>query len=406
MGLKATMVIPSYWAREENMGPKDSDVVYDHPIPLNQEGTLKRAIESINILKERDFNLVILAIANAKDIEERVEKKVAQIISSIQTDIPIYLFSHSQLRKVHELLKMGEEENFKEVLNLHGYSPIRNMCLFLPHVLDSDIAVLIDDDEVFEDPYFMNKAKEFIGQKLKTDFIGAVAGYYLQPDGDWHLKAERKPWMEFWDKTDRMNEAFEKIIDSKPRLKETPFVFGGNMIVHKDIFTRIPFDPNMTRGEDIDFLINMKMFGYKFFLDNTLSIKHLPPPKPHPIWKQLREDIYRFVFEREKLRNQETRDGMTHVSPEELDPYPGAFLKDDLEDKISRACRALANHYRQEGTEEDVEETLKNITIARSDAVPKENAFHHLIHIKNQWEQLMTITSDKGLKSRLRKVFV
>ena len=106
MGLKATMVIPSYWAREENMGPKDSDVVYDHPIPLNQEGTLKRAIESINILEERDFNLVILAIANAKDIEERVEKKVARIISSIQTDVPIYLFGHSQLRRVHELLKI------------------------------------------------------------------------------------------------------------------------------------------------------------------------------------------------------------------------------------------------------------------------------------------------------------
>ena len=67
------------------------------------------------------------------------------------------------------------------------------------------------------------------------------------------------------------------------------------MVVHREVFTHIPFDPNITRGEDIDFLINVRMFGYKFFLDNTLSIKHLPPPKPHQVWKQQRQDIYRFV---------------------------------------------------------------------------------------------------------------
>jgi len=78
----------------------------------------------------------------------------------------------------------------------------------------------------------------------------------------------------------------------------------------------------------------MRMFNYKFCLDNTLSIKHLPPPKPHPVWKQMREDIYRFTFEREKIRCQKRLKGMHYVTPEELDPYPGAFLKDDLEEKI------------------------------------------------------------------------
>ena len=48
--MKITMVIPSYWARESAAGGKEGDAVYDHPTPLDSEGTLLRAIESTGIL--------------------------------------------------------------------------------------------------------------------------------------------------------------------------------------------------------------------------------------------------------------------------------------------------------------------------------------------------------------------
>ena len=51
-----------------------------------------------------------------------------------------------------------------------------------------------------------------------------------------------------------MNEAFDKIIGTEPRLKETPFAFGGNMVIHQNLFTAVPFDPKISRGEDMDFL--------------------------------------------------------------------------------------------------------------------------------------------------------
>jgi hypothetical protein len=400
--MKTTMVIPSYWACEHALGTRDTDAIYDHPTPLDEEGTLKRTLESLSILEDKDFNLVVIAVANAKDIAKKVEDKVSEIISSVSFDIPVYLFSHSHLRRVHKALKLADAECFCQCLHLRGYSNIRNLCLFLPHLLGSDIAVLIDDDEVFEDPTFISKAREFIGGTLDGEFIGAVAGYYLQPDGDWLVKREKTEWTKYWDKIDRMNEAFEQIIGRSPRLKETPFVFGGNMIVHKEIFTRIPFDPNVTRGEDIDFLINMKMFGNKFFLDNTLSIKHLPPPKSHPTWKQLREDIYRFIFERAKLRDQDAAvEGMVHVSAEELSPYPGAFLKDDLEEKITRSCMILADYYRAEGKESDRVETLRNIDITMGDALPAENAFHQLLNIQKLWEEMMDLSSREEIKQSL-----
>jgi len=273
-------------------------------------------------------------------------------------------------------------------------------------LLGSLVAVLIDDDEVFEDPTFMAKAHEHIGTTLDGDFVGAVAGYYLQPGGDWVLKGKQKPWMEHWDKLDRMNEAFELIIGRGPRLKETPFVFGGNMVIHAEVFKHIPFDPNVTRGEDIDFLINMKMFGYRFFLDNTLFIKHLPPAKSHPVWKQLREDVCRFVRERAKLRNQEPTENMVCVSADELDPYPGAFLKDNLEDKITKACRILADRYRAEGNEADAANALKNIDLARVEAHSKKNLFRQLFLTKRLWEEMMEFTERRDIQKRLREVLV
>jgi len=41
--MKVTMVIPSYWARESGVGWKEGDAIYDHPSPLDSEGTLLRA---------------------------------------------------------------------------------------------------------------------------------------------------------------------------------------------------------------------------------------------------------------------------------------------------------------------------------------------------------------------------
>jgi hypothetical protein len=400
--METTMVIPSYWARDGEYEPRETEAVYDHPTPLDQEGTLQRALESLSVLKDKDFNMVVIAVANADDIELSVEEKVRGIISSAPSGSAVQLFSHSHLNAIHDAMHEAGQERFTELLRLRGYSNIRNLCLFLPHLLGSEIAVLIDDDEVFEDPAFMSIAREFIGRTIDGEFIGAVAGYYLQPDGDWRVKRDKKPWMEHWDKIDRMNEAFERIIGRGPRLKETPFVFGGNMVLHKETFKCVPFDPSVTRGEDIDFLINIKMFGYKFFLDNTLSIKHLPPPKPHPIWKQLREDILRFVAERAKLRDQVPEEGMVHVSAQELDPYPGAFLRDDLEEKVARACEILSEHYREEGNEADAKQALKNIDIAHGQAISEDNAFQRLIGIKRLWEEMMAFTEQEDVRERLR----
>ena len=83
--MDVTMVIPTYWARATSVGWQEGDAVYDHPTPLDQEGTLLRAMQSMEILADKNFRLVILAIATAGAIEEQVEEKVARIIQSAAT---------------------------------------------------------------------------------------------------------------------------------------------------------------------------------------------------------------------------------------------------------------------------------------------------------------------------------
>lgn len=404
--MKITMVIPSYWARESKNGWKQGDAIYDHPTPLDCQGTLLRAIESIEILRDKDFQLVIIAAATAEEIEAQVEKKVSSIIKSAPAGmgVEVLLFGPSHLKQIHELLIAKGKEEYIDLLKLRGYSNIRNLCTFIPHILDSDIAMLIDDDEVFEDAEFISKALEFIGKEIKGATVNAVAGYYLQQDGGYRLKKPFHPWMKHWDQCDKMNEAFDKFISAEPRLKETPFVFGGNMVVHRNLFTIMPFDPGVPRGEDIDFLINAKMFKFTFLLDNQLSIKHLPPPKAHPIWRQMREDIYRFIYEREKITCQKDIKGMTKVHPEDFDPYPGNFLKNDLEKKIEKSCKLLSEECLAQGNKEGSKEALNNIAIARADAVPKYDPFQNLRNLQKRWQELMEYTGKAEVRSSIQKI--
>jgi len=386
---KTTMVIPSYWGRRKEEGHRKTDAVYDHPTPLDEEGTLGRILESLSILRNKDFSLVVIGVPVAPDIERDAEARISSILKETKPEVETLFFSYPHLEKLHRYLIDHGKEDFLPLLQLKGYPSIRNLCIFLPHLLGSEVAVLIDDDEIFEDEQFMDKALEFIGQEHNGQKVLALAGYYLNPDNDFFLHKEVLPWMTYWNKIDCMNRAFEKIINKGPRLKETPFVFGGNAVLHRDLFMKVPFDPQVSRGEDIDFLINAKIFGFSFFLDNELSIKHDAPPKTHPKWKQVREDIYRFVYERCKLLGQKPAPNVVQVTAEELDPYPGEFLKGDLEQRIFRSNQMLAMDYLSQGDKEGAQECLNNIFLAKTEAWPKEDPFQHLLELQALWETVM-----------------
>ena len=197
------------------------------------------------------------------------------------------------------------------------------------------VVVGLDDDEVVTDPGFLWKALEFVGgQQRGASWVG---GFYLDEAGEKLPPRERENAREgsslFSRKAEVMKAAVEKLERKPGRLVETNFVYGGNMVIHQGLFFSVPFDPYIPRGEDIDYLINTRLAGRRFFFVKDLAVVHLPPPTRN----QLREDVIRFIYEREKLKRASEIPDLSPVTPESLAPYPGAFLGGDLEEEAEAA---------------------------------------------------------------------
>jgi CRP-like cAMP-binding protein len=392
--MKTIMVIPTYWSREATVGWQPGDAVYDHPTPLDQEGTLARALDSLHKLQDKDFSLVVLACSTAPDIEAQVEARVHEIVSAQDPPVETYVISHSHLANMHAALKQVEAESLTSVLSLTGYSNIRNMCLYIPYVLGAEAAVLIDDDEFFDDPAFMTKAGEFVGTRFMGQTIDGVAGYYVNAKGTYYDDVpEEIHWMTYWDRFGSKREAFDKIIPGEPRLKVTPFAFGGCMVIHRALFRTVPFDPRITRGEDTDYVLNARMYGFSFFLDNQLYVQHRPPSGHSPTWRRFREDIFRLLYSRAKIQGQTEEVNMSLVEAEDFDPYPGEFLKETLDDKILKTNLILALDYLSDDRVEDAKETIRNIWLANTKAIPEGNPFQTYLEFQRSWTALRKLTA-------------
>jgi CRP-like cAMP-binding protein len=134
------------------------------------------------------------------------------------------------------------------------------------------------------------------------------------------------------------------------------------------------------------------MFGFDFFLDNDLHIQHRPPEKTHPTWRRFREDIFRLLYTKAKIDGQTPETNMTIISAEDFDPYPGEFLKDTLADKILKSNLILALDYLANDRVEEARETIRNIWLANTEAIPEVNPFRGYLKFQQRWRALRKLT--------------
>jgi GT2 family glycosyltransferase len=305
-------------------------------------------LESLTKQEASDFKVIVLTAAVNPKLEEEAEAKVAQLITPFKASYPITQFAASDLVVLHRRMEELGLSEFVPLVSLRGYPNVRNIQLIIPHVLRAEVIVALDDDEVVE-PDYLRKATEFIGQEYRGEFVGGVGGFYLNREGSKFLPEGELRGNIFLDKSAIMNEAV-KALEAKPgRLVETPIAFGGNMVLHRRMFESVPFDPYISRGEDIDYVINARLRGFSFepirctfFLDKELTITHLPPEAYGALpYSKLRQDVFRFIYEREKLRLAAGRDDMASISFESLDPHPGRFLREDVAEQALAALREV-----------------------------------------------------------------
>ncbi|MFC1537613.1 hypothetical protein ACFL4P_02175 [Gemmatimonadota bacterium] len=389
-----TMVIPSYWGQNKGAEQPADKAVFDHPTSLGSEGTLGRLLESLEIFDRVPGKIVIIAVANLKELAVEVEQKIDRIIAPFRRYYNITCLGQRKLEKIRNRLTTDKRVSPKAMamVNLESYAAVRNICSLAGILEGSPYTVYIDDDEVFEDKFFLQKIAGNMGSSLGEDTVSALAGYYLQPDTYLLDESKVPSWREqHWNNAAAMNRAFEQIIGRGERLKPTPFVFGGNMALSLEALQKVPFDPKITRGEDIDFLLNLRINGITFYLDRELSIKHLPPPSDQPSWKKVREDTVRFLYERKKLLDH------PELSLDDLKPYPGMFLGDDLEERIIKTCELLIEKYESGQNRQGVVECRKIIEMVREKPFDTIDTRTWLEKVTADWREVTGAATSLGI---------
>ena len=400
--MKISVVIPTYWTSTNiKIQHQIPDAIYDHPTPLESQSTLPRLLRSLkstDIPKDSTTIAVIVAVTH-QTLEEKAKEKTKKVLNSYK-DYDIKQFSASTLRKIN-----SKDQKLAQLLRLYGYSNIRNIGLAIAQILESDVLVFLDDDVVVNDSRYFHKAQEYVGGKIGGKLLGGVAGYYVNEDGNYYLNVDLKAWWKsFWPKERKMNEAF-KVIEGKQRLSETTFAFGGNMILHWKMFERVPFDPYITRGEDMDLLVNARMSGFKFMLDTELRVLH-SPGEMKSRWSEMRQDLYRFLYMREKLLRQEGVKNVEKVLIKSLKPYPGYFLFPEIPFKfaISNCLNSLHSIFKRKlESFREFTQNIRHIPSALSFA--RKHCLDYFEFQKKWLTYMPTIRGDRGLRNILKSEF-
>lgn len=320
------IVIPTYWGDA-------ADGIYDHPTPLDGTSTLPRLLDSL--LKQDssfDFETLILVSATSPEYENAAIARVQQILSPFTEKLNLHVADIQTARFLHQELHAHNINLGIEAM--HGYAAVRNLQLLIPTAMGAEIIIAIDDDEIVPTNY-LEQALKWIGENHEGEKIIGVAGPYLDDSGSPYIPEVKKVSNILVDKSVFMNKTIRQLMERPAALKKTPMALGGNMIFHRDLFTQVGFDPAITRGEDIDYLINARISGHHFYFDPKLTITHLPPRHfEAPQYAKMRQDVIRFIYEREKLR-------LHGLPADDLSPYPGQLLSDDLIFSALEALRAL-----------------------------------------------------------------
>ena len=356
------IAVPTYWTWPvEEAG--EEITVFDHPTPLDEEGTLARTLDSFRQL-DGPFRVIIVAAAAHPDLGERVQEHVASIVRPFASDLPLYLVSPANVGRLDACLE-------EPLLRLDSYGNIRNVQLAVPYALGADVVVGIDDDEVIEDRGYLAKVREYIGTEHGGEFVGGMAGPYFDRTGEYRIAGAEElrdhPNL-FVKKNYFMNEAIKLAMNGAGPggIVRSNVAFGGNMCMARRTIERVCHDPYIPRGEDYDYVINAAMKGIYFYFRPDMSIVHLPPDssgsqaadKP----SKLLADVRRFVYMREKMRHHDAHYPSERVDRAYLTPYPGAYL-DDVADLEAQGVAALEEACPERAAEDLVREAVETARV-------------------------------------------
>ena len=222
-----------------------------------------------------------------------------------------------------------------ETVSLRGYGAIKNMGLAVAAVFGHDVVVFLDDDEVVLDEDFLINAVYGLGSLTRQNlkilvksgfFTDALDSPYAEPSEEWSEK--------YWSKAADFNRVMERAQTSASRITRSNHLCGGCCALHAEAWTRVPFDPYITRGEDLDYVLNVRALGMDVWFDNAWYVRLQPPEETAPTPSIFMQDVHRWLYEYRKLDALNARRDLRTITSESLKPYPGNWLSHDVRRRV------------------------------------------------------------------------
>lgn len=306
---------------------------YDHTTSLSSQGELPRCLDSLR--KVRGLGHIVILVAAEPSIENQAASK-ARSIAEYFSDLSITVIGAPELALIRQRMEQLGVPVRNEI-GLSGYGAVRNLGLLVANMLDFDAAVFLDDDAVVEDEAFLEKAMYGLGKLTRRGVpILAKTGYYLNEEGSYLSSKPTKWYDRFWQQSKAFNSWITKAM-AGPRLSRSNHVCGGCLALHKEAFRRVSFDPWIARGEDLDYMLDLRMYGSDIWFDNQWVMRHLPPATPRE-GLRFRQDIFRWLYEYRKIEYARTQIDLLQIKPQSLQPYPGPFLEPNVTKRIRRTA--------------------------------------------------------------------
>ena len=328
--MQPVVIIPTFIAGRRHRAGSNTIATYDHVTPLNDPGELGRCLASLE--KVRGLGLIVVLVAAESPFEAQAAEKVQAVVDQ-HPSLNVLVIGAAELALVRQRMEQLKIGKLGREVALSGYGAVRNLGLVVANVFGFDAVVFLDDDEVVDDPDFLKHAMYGLGKLTKKGIpILAKTGYYLNDEGSYLSKWEDAWYNRFWQQGRAFNEWISKAMKG-PRLSRSNHVCGGCLAVHKEAFRRQAFDPWITRGEDLDYMLDLRMYGSDIWFDNEWVLRHLPP-KSSSEGDRFRQDIFRWIYEYRKLEYSRALIDLQQVKPKSLEPYPGPFLEPGLTRRI------------------------------------------------------------------------
>lgn len=338
--MNPVIVIPTFVSPRRRKDSGSVIATYDHTTPLSNPGELPRLFTSLQ--KVRGIGQIIVLIAAEPAISDQAAEKVQDIVSRFPS-LNIAIIGADECNLVQQRMEQLGLGKLSKEIGLTGYGAIRNLGLVLANVMGFDSIVFLDDDEVIDDADFLQKGVYGLGKLTRKGVpILAKTGYYLNSEGSYLSKSQDKWYNRFWQQGSAFNKWIERAMNA-PRLSRSNHVCGGCLALHKEAFKRLSFDPWIPRGEDLDYMLDLRMYGSDIWFDNKWSLHHLPPESASE-GTRFRQDIYRWLYEYRKMEYSRTQIDLMQVKPSSLEPYPGPFLEPSIvrRIRITAFLRSLA----------------------------------------------------------------